>query len=384
MAKKQIFEITGIGFPNKGAELMLIAAAQQIRARKGSDAIISCAPTNGSDVGYRCLSQHGIHMRTQLSFRGYEIGKTIGNCLPQKVLRTFGCVAGNEVNTVLDASGLKYSDSFGDSALSSSMKNLKYYRDLKNRGGKLVLLPQAFGPFKNKKLRFVCREIFSLADIIFARDNVSYKYLVELVGEQKKLQVAPDFTILVDGIETERTKTFKEKIGIIPNNQMFRGKSDKEVKDYIRSLLRIATQCRQKGYDIYLLNHEGLKDQMICETLRNELGKNTLYAKDLSALEIKAVIANSMGIITSRFHGLVSALSQGIPSLATSWSHKYEELCEEYQTQESILKPGNCGNNLDIFFEKILHTNKNKKASTQIKKTFKNAHELWCKVFNVI
>src|SRR5690606_15447171 len=58
---------------------------------------------------------------------------------------------------------------------------------------------------------------------------------------------------------------------------------------------------------------------------------------NLNALEVKAVIGSCKLLITSRFHGLVSGLNQQIPSLCTSWNHKYEELLNDYEVPDNIL-----------------------------------------------
>jgi colanic acid/amylovoran biosynthesis protein len=52
---------------------------------------------------------------------------------------------------------------------------------------------------------------------------------------------------------------------------------------------------------------------------------------------LKQYLGESHLVIASRFHALMGALSQGVPSIGTSWSHKYEMLFDEYGCPEMLL-----------------------------------------------
>jgi polysaccharide pyruvyl transferase WcaK-like protein len=59
--------------------------------------------------------------------------------------------------------------------------------------------------------------------------------------------------------------------------------------------------------------------------------------KEDNPLHIKGIISKSAAVFSSRFHGLVSCLSQAIPCLATGWTHKYEMLLNDYNYSEALL-----------------------------------------------
>lgn len=87
----------------------------------------------------------------------------------------------------------------------------------------------------------------------------------------------------------------------------------------------------------FLLIHEGANDLKLAKSIIENTGKNIPIVSETDPLKIKGILGASNGTIGSRFHGLVSALSQGVPSLATGWSHKYQMLFEDYDFVDGLL-----------------------------------------------
>jgi colanic acid/amylovoran biosynthesis protein len=59
--------------------------------------------------------------------------------------------------------------------------------------------------------------------------------------------------------------------------------------------------------------------------------------KFLPAAEVKALIGNCSMAISSRYHALIAALSQGIPAAAIGWAHKYNELMAELDLSSGLI-----------------------------------------------
>jgi hypothetical protein len=330
-----MIEITGIGFPNKGAELMLLAAVAALRERFGEGLPLCCCPSPGSEIGYRVLGKAGLLQRLWLQRKGTDFSRAVACLLPRKLLRTYGVVTEDEVTTVLDASGFGYSDQWG---LPGAQLRAAEYRRLHDRGGRLVMLPQAFGPFRTPGFSRPMRSIVGCASRVYARDAQSASALRDIAGDSPVICESPDFTCLLSGVVPKAAETLRGWIAVIPNRRMIDKLGLGDGEQYETLLHTVISACRSRGWQVYLLNHEGPADADICERLRKRYDPPLPIFQSDSALEIKGVIGTAAGVITSRFHGLVSALVQGVPAMCTSWSHKYEALLHDFGRPDWMLR----------------------------------------------
>lgn len=328
-----IIEIRQAGFVNKGAELMLYAVVQQLR-QQYPDAKLTMAPAwGGADNTFEKMKALNLYPRAWLWFKGIDFGQ-IADFAPKKsLLKKYGLVFNSEVDVVLDAAGFSYSDQWGintSKELSASSKKWK------KNGTKFIMLPQALGPFEDKQIQKYVKIWAKNADLIFPREKDSYQYLTDLVGEQNKIKQFPDFTNLVKGTLPEGYDASNKRIALVPNYRMIDMTSQKEGDAYLPFMIRCAKYLVAQNQQPFILVHEGNNDRMLAEKISEAVGGIPIIT-ETDPLHIKGILGSCDATIGSRFHGLVSALSQGVPSLATGWSHKYQRLFEDYMFTEGLV-----------------------------------------------
>lgn len=374
----KLIEIYGIGFPNKGAELMLYAIVDQLRKQYGDSIAICCQPWQSHIDGYRTLGHKNILQLGLLTFKGLDVS-FLFNFLPFKLLKTFGIARAKDVDLVLDASGLRYSDSWG---INAAKKSLKKYKKLVKEGKNFILMPQAFGPFENQELAQVIQKIVGLSSLCFPRDSVSYKNIIKICGESDKIIQFPDFTNLATPESNFQTDHLQDAVMIIPNQRMLDKTESTVSNKYYNFLLDTGKYLLKKGEYLVILNHEGSEDFNICKQLSLDLGGVEIF-NHWNPLAIKAAIGRVKLLISSRFHGCVSGLSQGVPVIATSWNHKYEMLMEEYGIKNNIISLNN--NDLDYEVINSTLTVQQQKLIDSNSERFKSkSKEMWKLVFNFI
>jgi colanic acid/amylovoran biosynthesis protein len=100
--------------------------------------------------------------------------------------------------------------------------------------------------------------------------------------------------------------------------------------------LNLCIYLIEKGEELIILNHEGEVDQKLCESLSKDCGGLSIE-NHWNPVYIKTIIGHCKLLVSSRFHGCVSALDQGVPVIASSWNHKYEMLLKNYGVAEYLM-----------------------------------------------
>ncbi|MXV52271.1 polysaccharide pyruvyl transferase family protein [Pedobacter sp. HMF7647] len=371
-----IIELRGVDFVNKGAELMLHAVFKQIKDY--NESVVICMHKSPR-VPAEKLKHFDISIK--LSSRKLNF---IGKLIPRFFRRKLGIVLEDEINIVIDASGFAFGDQWGAEYAQRRLGNKIV--EWKAKRKKIILLPQAFGPFSTEPIREVMKKIISNADLIVAREEESFDYLTGVQQSPHIIQ-SPDFTNLISGSVPSDFDPSKNEVAVIPNYKMI--EEDVVGKDHYFGFLKfIIEKIRSKGFIPYFLIHEGKKDAELAYQLNKEL-ENPLdvVIKD-NALEIKGIISTARFVVCSRFHGVVSALSQGVPCMATSWSHKYRMLVKDYGFEEGLVEDLNDFEQAEKLLDKLADPIYNSQVSERLKilsaKQKDLSVQMWKKVFKII
>lgn len=356
--------LTGVETNNKGAELMLYAILQEVERRHPNAEVFIEPEMNRQGLDY-------VHTKVKLRYwpkaafvqKMHVKGIFSRFHLPMKMLRDTRAV---KADYVLDGSGFCFSDQCKMWGRKAEWWESLLKRQYKN-GARIVFLPQAFGPLEENDTKEAIIVLNKYSSLIMPREKVSYDYL-ERSGlvDMQKVKTYTDFTSLVEGIFPEKYEHLKNGICIIPNMKMIEQKKISQ-GNYISLLSEIASLGAKSGCPVYLLNHEGERDEKLAYMCKEHMGDSIEVVTELDALRVKGLIASAYIVVTSRFHGLASALNSCVPSLATSWSHKYSELFKDYGIDDYVLPLDN-NEKAIVRIKEILDKDNNEKLRLQLEK----------------
>jgi colanic acid/amylovoran biosynthesis protein len=211
--------------------------------------------------------------------------------------------------------------------------------------------------------------------------------LTEITGETDHIRQYPDFTNLIQGIVPQSFDPDKHGVCLVPNYRMIDRTSDEVAASYIPFMIRCEEKLQSEYVKPFILVHEGKDDLWLAEQISAAVGGVPILVES-NPIKIKGILGASYATIGSRFHGLVSALSQGVPSLATGWSHKYQELMNDYGYPDGMVALASTDEELHKTIELLVdksanaeHAARLQKQSTKLKAL---SEDMWVDVLKVI
>ena len=223
----------------------------------------------------------------------------------------------------------------------------------------VVKLSQALGPFRNPVNRILARVTLKRCAHIFARGSITASYLKGLPLRPEQFSVAGDLAFMyrdADSLSregesevaalldqlTEARVGGSRVIGISPSSVVYL-KARRYRFDYIALLASLIQRALADGDHVVVLpnatrqgsNSLRNNDLPVIELLRSYCSTRLLAAdfrrihwfqSDVNTHGIRAIIAGTDILVTSRFHAMVAALAVSTPPLVIGWSHKYDEV----------------------------------------------------------
>ncbi|HIE11111.1 MAG TPA: hypothetical protein EYP62_05805 [Kiritimatiellae bacterium] len=313
-------EIRGVGFENKGAELMLRAILAHYSGRRDIRFVVSAYTGT-----YEQRARYGLYTRLAVPRLGLR-GRMLPLVLHQSYRRRYGLVAPGEISAVLDASGYAFGDPWGEGPARGALRD---FREARRHGARIALLPQAFGPFGDARLRHLYVQIKGTADLVYARDAVSYRHAVTCGGRSDHVSVAPDITHLVEGHLPEGRSLPPHSAAIVPNSMILKADRNRAAT-YFGMLRSVCDHLIRRGFTPILLLHEQREDRALVARIYEAGGRPLPTICEADPVVLKGILGTATLVFASRYHALVATLSQGVPAAAVGWAHKYDELFSDY------------------------------------------------------
>lgn len=346
--KTPTIEIHGTGIHNRGAELMAIAISERLRSLY-PDVNIVVPPAFGWPSDRK---RYGFLTTWEATTRREGL-RTIASLLTSRV------ISPKRVDVVLDASGFAFSDQWGDFyARFLTRKMCKPARTSQL----LVLLPQALGPFQKIEVRSWTQKLFGRAALVFARDSQSFNHAQPL-ATTNNLKQSPDFTIAVKPVAKAEIGLPARFAAIVPNMRMI-DKADNP-QAYLAFLRAAISQLKENGITPIFVIHDAKEDREVVSMLGEEHRETSVF-QDPDPRVLKWILGQAQFVIGSRFHALVSTLSQGVPCIGAGWSHKYPELFADFACPDALINDMADLEKLHSLIRRLCHSQGHSEESSRI------------------
>ena len=239
---------------------------------------------------------------------------------------------------VIDAWGIDYTDRLARMGMKSAWLSKPLLRTAAWLGTPAVHYTASYGPVGQRWMKMAVRQVLGrCCSLVFCREELSRRYLVDCGVAAAKLRVAPDTGLLMPAqrVSVPELDAGRPCLGISVSHQIKR-----QWKAAVPYLDLMADFCdravRQHQVQVLLIPNELADDQYddravardILARVHEKSAIRLFPAEQYSGPEQKGAIAQCDLFVASRYHSIVAALSMAVPTVVIGWHHKYAELLE--------------------------------------------------------
>ena len=263
--------------------------------------------------------------------------------LPLFWVRSRGCRSMLDATVVVDVAGISFADGRGFAIV--------FYNALMTGvplmlGVPVVKAAQALGPFQSVPNKWLAPLVLRRVRTVCARGARTREHLDSLGGVNAidvadlafSLDEAANFPAIV---ATALESIDKDFIVVMPS-AVVRGIFESSGGNYLSAMAALVADIRTKtGRGVVIAPHsyrvglpEGrMNDGPVCREVAEACSGDSQVLGldcDLTAGELRHLVAHSSVLVTSRFHAMISGLATSTPTVVVGWSHKYKEVLDDF------------------------------------------------------
>lgn len=291
------------GFGNVGDEAVLAGIAESFRVAGGCELVpITASPDD-------TFARHGL--------RGIARSDTLGMLKEIKRADLF-----------LSGGGSLFQDA--TSARSALYYLVQFWYAAKIARKPCVVYAQGVGPLRRRWVRALARRVLDRAALITLRDEQSKALLQEIGVQRPALEVTGDPSFALSPVGRDEGREFLKRHGVAEGDAVIAlcprpwGGS---AWDHFAAGIADAVKDIG-GQAVFLALHPARDRELACR-LAEATPRSVFFEWVASFRDVRAAIAGSDLVISTRLHGLMFAVKEGVPAVGVSYDPKVEAFCVE-------------------------------------------------------
>ena len=263
--------------------------------------------------------------------------------IPLFWVRSRGCRSMLDSSVVVDVAGISFADGRGFAivvynALMTGVPLLL--------GVPTVKAAQALGPFQSIPNKWLAPLVLRRVKTVCARGARTREHLDSLGGVNAVDVADLAFSLdeaagLPSAVSTALGSIDSNFIVVMPS-AVVKGIFESTGGNYVSAMVSLVTEIRSKtGRSVVIAPHsyraglpEGrMNDGPVCREVAEACVSDSQVLgldSDLTAGELRHLVALGSVLVTSRFHAMISGLATSTPTVVVGWSHKYKEVLDDF------------------------------------------------------